>query len=155
MAFGLPMGITLPRLNGANYAHWASTLEAVVTLQESEEIIYVDANPDPANVSLGQWSSLQKRGIAYLCLYIEPDIYSMVASEVEYPTFMAEWDALKALYSGIEGSTSVFNMWIGLVSPKFNDSQPMAPQLAKLNETRVALSNAKMGITETQYALIL
>jgi gag-polypeptide of LTR copia-type len=49
----------------------------------------------------------------------------------------------------------VFNTWIGLVSAKFDDTEPMAPQLAKLNETRVALANAKMGITETQYSLIL
>jgi hypothetical protein len=43
-SFGLPTGIQLPKLNGANYAHWASTLEAILTLQESEEIIYLDTN---------------------------------------------------------------------------------------------------------------
>jgi hypothetical protein len=102
-AFGLPTGIQLPKLNGVNYAHWSSTLEAILTLQESEEIIYLDTNPDPANVTADQWSSLQKRGIAYLCLYVEPDVYSMVASPVEYPTFMHKWDALKVLYSGVEG----------------------------------------------------
>jgi hypothetical protein len=108
-AFGLPTGIQLPKLNGANYAHWSSTLEAILMLQEAEEIIYLDANPDPSNIPADQWSSLQKRGNTYLCLYIEPDVYSMVSSPVEYPTFMHKWDALKALYSGVEGSTSVFN----------------------------------------------
>jgi hypothetical protein len=38
---------------------------------------------------------------------------------------------------------------------KLDDSAPLAPQLAKLNETRVALSNASMGVTDTQYSLIL
>ena len=31
----------------------------------------------------------------------------------------------------------------------------MAPQLAKINEARVALTNASMGITDVQYSLIL
>jgi hypothetical protein len=141
--FGLPTGIQLPKLNGTNYAQWSSTLEAILVLTESEEIIYLDTNPDPASISADQWASLQRRGCAHLCLYIEPDVFSMVSSPVEYPTFMHKWDALKVLYSGIEGSSSVFNTWIGLVSAKFDDWQPMAPQLAKLNETRVALANAK------------
>jgi hypothetical protein len=92
--YGLPTGISLPKLNGANYTLWASTLEAILTLQESEEIIYVRTNPDPANLSADAWTSLQRRGCAYLCLYIEPDVYSMVSSLVEYPTFMDKWDAL-------------------------------------------------------------
>jgi hypothetical protein len=71
------------------------------------------------------------------------------------PTFKSKWDALKALYSGQEGSTSVFNMWIALVQTKFDNASPLAPQLAKLNELRVALANANMGVTETQYSLIL
>jgi hypothetical protein len=46
-------------------------------------------------------------------------------------------------------------MWIALVQAKFDDASPLAPQLAKLNELRVALANANMGVTETQYSLIL
>jgi hypothetical protein len=46
-------------------------------------------------------------------------------------------------------------MWINLTQAKLDDSAPLAPQLAKLNEMRVALSNANMGVTDTQYCLIL
>ena len=46
-------------------------------------------------------------------------------------------------------------MWIKLTQAKLDDSVPLAPQLAKTNETRVALSNANMGVTDTQYSLIL
>jgi hypothetical protein len=71
------------------------------------------------------------------------------------PLCESKWDVLKVLYSGQEGSTSVFNMWIALVQTKFDNASPLSPQLAKLNELWVALANANMGVTETQYSLIL
>jgi hypothetical protein len=88
-------------------------------------------------------------------LYTKQDVYSLVASEVDFPTFKHMWDVLKATYSGEAGSTTIFNMWINLTQAKLDNSAPLAPQLAKLNETRVALSNASMGVTDTQYSLIL
>jgi hypothetical protein len=96
-----------------------------------------------------------RRGNAYLCLYMDQDVHSLVALNIQFPTFKSKWDALKVLYSGQEGSTSVFNMWIALVQTKFDDASPLGPQLAKLNELRVALANTNMGVTETQYSLIL
>jgi hypothetical protein len=153
--FALPSGINLPKLNGANLTYWSQTFKALLTIQEAEDIITVDTNPDPANISNEQWDSLMKRGNAYLCLYTDQDVYSLVASNIQFPNFKSKWDALKALYSGQEGSTSIFNMWIALVQTKFDDTSPLAPQLAKLNELRVALANANMGVTETQYSLIL
>jgi hypothetical protein len=153
--FALPSGISLQKLNGANWTHWSQTFKALLTIQETEDIISVDTNPDPANISNVQWDSLMRRGNAYLCLYTDQDVYLLVASDAQFPSFKSKWDVLKALYSGQEGSTSVFNMWIALVQTKFDNASPLAPQLAKLNELRVSLANANMGVTETQYSLIL
>jgi hypothetical protein len=113
--------------------------EVLLTIQEAKDIIRLDTNPNPANISIEQWESLMKRGNVYLCLYTDQDIYSMVALTIQFPNFKSKWDVLKALYSGQEGSTSVFNMWIALVQTKFDDASPLTPQLAKLNELRVAL----------------
>jgi hypothetical protein len=101
------------------------------------------------------WSALQHRAKAYLHLYTKQDVYSLVASDIDLLTFKHKWDVLKATYSGEAGSTAIFNMWINLTQAKLDNSVPLAPQLAKLNETRVALSNANMGVTDTQYSLIL
>jgi hypothetical protein len=49
--FALPSGIALPKLNGANWTHWSQTFEALLTIQEAEDIIKLDTNPDPANIS--------------------------------------------------------------------------------------------------------
>jgi hypothetical protein len=153
--FGLPSGIALPQLDGSNWAHWSGTLEAILTLYEAEDVIRLSTNPDPANISAEVWDSLQRRAKAYLRLYTKQDVYSLVASEVDLPTFKHKWDVLKTTYSGESGSTTIFNMWINLTQAKLDNSTPLAPQLAKLNETRVALSNASMGVTDTQYSLIL
>ena len=46
-------------------------------------------------------------------------------------------------------------MWIQLTQAQLDDTKPMALQLAKINEARVALTNMSMGITDVQYSLIL
>jgi hypothetical protein len=148
-SFGIPTGISLPLLDGSNWAHWLGTLEAVLTLVEAEDVIRLDTNPDPTNITVEVWESLQRRAKAYLHLYSKADVYSLVASDVDLPTFKHKWDVLKRTYSGEAGSTTIFNMWISLTRAKLDDSAPLAPQLAKLNETRVALSNANMGVTDT------
>jgi len=52
-------------------------------------------------------------------------------------------------------STTVFNLWRQLTQARLDKSTPMAHQLAKINEMRVVLTNASMGITNNQFCLIL
>ena len=42
-----------------------------------------------------------------------------------------------------------------LTQARLNNSSPLAPQLAKLNEAHVKLSNVNMGVSDIQYCLIL
>src|SRR5260370_8058773 len=109
----------------------------------------------PSRVDKGEWDSLQRRTKAYLCLYVKPDVFSLIASDAKFPTFKNKWEKLKQVYGSATGSTTIFNLWIQLTQAHLDDSQPMTSQLAKLNEARVNLSNASMGITDIQYCLIL
>src|SRR5712672_4675409 len=61
------------------------------------------------------------------------------------------WDT----YGGASGSTTDFNLWRQLIQARLDKSTPMAHQLAKINEMRVVLTNASMGITDNQFCLIL
>ena len=151
--FAVPNGIALTQFNRSDWANWSNTLEAVLCLHEADDIIR-HATP-PAGVDVGEWNVVHRRGLAYLHLFIKPDIYSLIASSVDYPTFFDKWQLLSHTYGGTSGSTTIFNLWISITQAHLDDSAPMAPQLAKLNETRVALFNASMGITDTQYCLIL
>ena len=92
---------------------------------------------------------------AYLCLFIKLDVYSLIASDTDYPTFKQKWGHLHNTCGGASGSTAIFNTWIQLTQTRLDESTPMAPQLAKLNEAWVQHHSASMGVTDTQYCLIL
>ena len=128
-------------------------MEAILTLHEADDILRFEVAPN--NIPVIEWESVQRRTKAYLRLYIKPDVYSLIASNTDLPSFKSKWDKLKDTYGGASGSTTVFNLWRQLTQATLIDSAPMAQQLAKINEVREALSNASMGITDNQYCLIL
>ena len=151
--FGMPSGIILNQFDGSDWSNWSGILEALLTLHEAEDVFTVTSAP--SGVDKDEWDSIQRRTKAYLRLYVKPDVFSLVASDTDFPTFKDKWDKLKQVYGGATGSTTIFNLWIQLTQARLDDSQPMTSQLAKLNEARVNLSNASMGVTDTQYCLIL
>jgi gag-polypeptide of LTR copia-type/Integrase core domain/GAG-pre-integrase domain len=149
----MPSGIHLSQFDGSGWSTWSGILEAILTLHEAEDVLLLTT--PPSGVDQDEWDSIQRRTKAYLRLYVKPDVYSLIASNAEFPTFKHKWDKLKETYGGASGSTTIFNLWIQLTQARLDDAKPMAPQLAKINEARVALTNASMGITDTQYSLIL
>ncbi len=114
----------------------------------------LDHNTTPAGVDQEDWKSVQKKSMAYMRLNCAPDVFSTVESDTDYPTFKTKFEKLREIYSGV-GSTTIFNLWIKLTQARLNNSTPLAPQLAKLNEAHIKLSNAGMGISDVQYCLIL
>src|SRR6202008_4521777 len=141
------------QFDGSDWSNWSGMLEALLTLHEAEDIFSMMSAP--LGIDADEWTSLQRRTKAYLRLYVKPDVYSLIASDIKFLTFKDKWDKLKQVYSGATGSTTIFNLWIQLTMATLDDSQPMTSQLAKLNEARVNLTNASMGVTDTQYCLIL
>src|SRR6266404_5550185 len=151
--FGMPSGIKLSQFDGSDWSNWSGMLEALLTLHEAEDVFLMTLAP--SGVDVDEWSSIQRRTKVYLRLYVKPNVFSLIASNSELPTFKEKWDKLTQVYGGATSSTTIFNLWIQLTQVHLDDSQPMTSQLAKLNESRVALANASMGVTDTQYCLIL
>ena len=149
----MPSGIHLTQFDGSDWANWSGTIEAILALHEADDMFLYNA--PPSGTDLAEWESVQRRTKAYLRLYVKPDVYSLISSNTEMPTFKDKWEKLRNTYGGASGSTAIFNLWISLTQAKLDDAQPMATQLTKINEARVALSNASMGITDIQYSLIL
>ena len=81
-------------------------MEAILVLYEADDVIRYDACP--SGVDKDDWAQVHRQAKAYLRLYIEPHIYSNIASEVEYPTFKEKWDVLQRLYGGAAGSTALW-----------------------------------------------
>ena len=148
----MPPGTTLEALTGQNWNVWSATITAILQLNEVDSILAYDMVP--TGVDADDWASIQKKTKAYLCLYCAADVHSTVASEIDFPTFKHKFDRLRETYGGVS-STAIFNLWIELTLARLDDQSPLAPQLARLNEARVKLANANMGVSDIQYSLIL
>ena len=139
-------------LTGQNWNIWARTLGAILHLNEIEAILQYDTAPSP--VGADNWTLIQKKALAYLCLYCAADVYSIVESDINFPTFKDKYNRLCDTYGGI-GSMAVFNLCVELTHTRLDDGSPLTSQLAKLNETRIKFTNTEMGVSDTQYSLIL
>ncbi len=148
----MPSGTQLEVLSGQNWSLWSGVLTALLQLNEVDAVLTHDTLP--SGVDPDDWASVQKKTKAYLRLYCAADVHSTVESDVDFPTFKEKYKQLKETYGSV-GSTAIFNLWIELTQARLDDGSPLAPQLAKLNEARVKLSNAGMGVSDTQYCLIL
>jgi hypothetical protein len=148
----IPSGTTLEVLTGQNWNTWSGVLCAIFQFLDIDSIL--THTTLPSGVDAEDWSPVQKKTTAYLRLHCQPDVYATVESEVNFPSFKHKFDRLKETYGGV-GSTAVVNLWIELKQAALDDSSPLAPQLAKLNEIRIKLSNANMGVSDIQYCLIL
>jgi len=153
LVFNMLVGITLPQFDRTEWHQWAGILKALLTLHEAEDMF--DYLTHHNQVSNKEWSLVQRRTKAYLRLYVKQDIYSLIASDIDFPTFKHKFDRLKATYGGALGSTTIFNLWIQLMQDQLDETTPMAAQLAKLNEACISLANASMGVTDVQFCLIL
>ena len=143
--FTMPPGTHLEALTGQNWNVWAGTLCAVLQLNEVDCLL--DHNTTPAGVDQEDWKSVQKKSMAYMRLNCAPDVFSTVESDTDYPTFKTKFEKLREIYGGV-GSTAIFNLWIKLTQAHLDDSTPLVPQLAKLNEAHIKLSNAGMGVSD-------
>src|SRR6202046_1017480 len=151
--FHVPSGVNLGHFHGSDWTNWSNTLEAILCLYEADDV--VRHATCPAGTDIDEWAAVHRRALAYLRLYIKPDIYSIISSNIDYPTFYDKWQVLQNTYGGASGSIAVFNIFIQLIETRLDNSAPLAPQLAKLNEARVKLFNASMGVSDTQYCLLL
>ena len=87
--FAIPNGIALTQFDGLDWANWFNILEVVFCFHEVDDIVRYAA--PPAGVDPGEWNIVYRRGFVYLCLFIKPDIYSLIVSLVDYPTFFDKW----------------------------------------------------------------
>ena len=130
--FHIPLSIKLKQFDGTNWSNWSETFKALLAVIKADEIL-MHATPPPGT-DTNKWLNISRRVKAYLRLYIKPDVWSHIALDADYPTVHSWWEKLKQMYGTVSSSTSVFNLWIALTQTHLDDTQPMAPQLMKLNE---------------------
>ena len=148
----MPPGTQLEVLSSSNWSSWSGVFSAFLQFNDIDCILTHETLP--SGVDSDNWNSIQKKAKAFLRLYCTTDVYSAVESDINFPSFKAKFEQLRDTYGSV-GSTSTFNLWIELMQARLDDGSPLAPQLAKLNEAHVRLSNSGMGVSDVQYCLIL
>ena len=132
--FGIPTRIKLEQFNGSDWANWSGIMEAILMLHEADDLLRF--RTAPANVPDIKWESIQRRIKVHLRLYIKPDVYSLIASRTDLPTFKDKWDKLKDTYGGASGSTTAFNLWRQLTQATLDDSNLIVMLLRALKARR-------------------
>src|SRR6266481_4817216 len=151
--FTIPHGIGFKQFEGTDWNMWSRTFMAILGIHEAQDVLRF--NVAPTGVDADEWGTTAHRVQMLIQLYVRPDLFSVVNNDTLYPTVYNKWVRLGAIHGGESGSTMVFNQLTILVDSRIDDTQPLAPQFAKLNEARINLANVAMGITDNQYALIL
>ncbi len=151
--FTIPHGIGFKQFEGTDWNMWSRTFMAILGIHEAQDVLHF--NVAPTGVDADEWGTTAHHVQMLIQLYVRPNLFSVVNNDTLYPTVYNKWVCLGAIHGGESGSTIVFNQWTILVDSKLDNTQPLAPQFAKLNEARINLANVAMGITDNQYALIL
>ena len=100
------------------------------------------------------WVAEEGMLLGVLEVYTKKDVWSSVNDDTKLDMCKKKWDKLQRIYGGT-GSMSTFNTWAALTGTTLDESNPMLPQLHKLNEARTTLANNSMDITDLQFTFIL
>ena len=103
----MPSGTQLEVLSGHNWSSWSGVFTALLQLNEVDAIL--SHATLPSRVDADDWASIQKKAKAYLRLYCAADVYSIVESDVDFPTFKEKYERLRDTYGSV-GSTAIFNL---------------------------------------------
>ena len=83
--FEMPSDIKLNQFNDSNWSNWLGMLKAILILHKAEDIFTLSTTP--TGMDKDDWDSVQRRTKAYIRLYVKPDVYSLIASDSEFPSF--------------------------------------------------------------------
>ena len=100
------------------------------------------------------WDACEEMVLGILEMYCQKDVWTSVSDDSTFGTCKSKWEELQKLYRG-SGSMSAFNSWIAITNATLDDSTLLLPQLQKLNNLHITLSNNDNKITDLQYCFML
>jgi gag-polypeptide of LTR copia-type len=109
---------------------------------------------DKPNLTPTDWVGREDMLLGVLKMYTQKDVWTTVSDNTKFSTCKLKWEELKRVYRGV-GSMSTFNTWVALTRMALDDSQPLLPQLQKLNDAHMTLKNNDIMITDLQCCFIL
>src|SRR6266478_3354254 len=136
-------------LDGSNWPTWSSRMIALFRMNRLKTHI-LDTKP----ASDKDWDAREEMVLGVLEMYCQKDVWTSVSDDSKFGTCKSKWEELQKLYRGIR-SMSAFNSWIAITNATLDDSTLLLPQLQKLNDLCITLSNNDNKITDLQYCFTL
>ncbi len=136
-------------LDGSNWPTWSSHMIVLFRMNGLKTHI-----SDTKPASDKDWDAHEEMVLGVLEMYCQKDVWMSVSDDSKFGTCKSKWEELQKLYRGI-GSMSVFNSWMAITNATLDNSTLLLPQLQKLNNLHITLSNNDNKITDLQYCFML
>ena len=167
VSISFPPALSLPKLDGSNWAVWSSSFDALMRLNGLRR--HITHNAPAATVPAGAqagaaaviaadvqaaWDQEEEALIGLLMLNLNTEVWKQVSDMVAYPTVFDKYDRMDTLF-GSMGAMATFNLWRTFVNTKLQEGSPFQPQFQKILDTRNTLSENGMSVSDMQLAFIL
>jgi transposase InsO family protein len=157
VSISFPPALSLPKLDGSNWATWSSSFDALMRLNglccHITHNTPLGAAPAAADVQAA-WDAEEEALIGLLMLNLVTEAWKQVSNPTTYPSVFDRYTCLDTLF-GSMGAMATFNLWRTLVNTKLQEGSPFQPQFQIILDTRNTLSENRMSVNDMQLAFII
>jgi transposase InsO family protein len=157
VSISFPPALSLPKLDGSNWATWSSSFDALMRInglrRHITHNIPIGAAPVDAAVQVA-WDAEEEVLIGLLMLNLITEVWKQVENMTTYPSVFDKFDRLDTLF-GSMGAMATFNLWCTLVNTRIQEGLPFQPQFQTILDTRNMLSENGMSVNDMQLAFII
>jgi hypothetical protein len=157
ISISFPPALSLPKLDGSNWAIWSSSFDALMHLSGLHRHIThnVPLGAAPVDVAIqAAWDAEEEALIGLLMLNLITKVWKQVSNMTTYPTVFDKYTHLDTLF-GSMGAMATFNLWCTLVNTRIQEGSPFQPQFQTILDTRNTLSENRMSVNDMQLVFII
>jgi hypothetical protein len=157
VSISFPPALSLPKLDGSNWAAWSSSFNALMRLNGLRRHIThntpLGAAPAAADVQAA-WDAEEEALIGLLMLNLLTEVWKQVSNMTTYPSVFDKFAHLDTLFRSM-GAMAMFNLWRTLVNTRLQEGSPFQPQFQIILDTRNMLSENRMSVSDMQLVFII
>jgi hypothetical protein len=157
ISISFPPALSLPKLDGSNWAAWSSSFDALMCLNGLRRHIThnVPIGAAPVDTAVqAAWDAEEEVLIGLLMLNLITEVWKQVNNMTTYPSVFDKYTQLDTLF-GSMGAMATFNLWHTLVNTRIQEGSPFQPQFQTILDTRNTLSENGMSVSDMQLAFII
>jgi hypothetical protein len=117
VSISFPPALSLPKLDGSNWAIWSSSFDALMRLNGLHHHIThnIPLGAAPVDTAVqAVWDAEEEALIGLLMLNLITEVWKQVSSMTIYPSVFDKYDHLETLF-GSMSAMATFNLWRTLV----------------------------------------